>query len=120
MTVRHSLLQTIVAADCRSSRPPGEVRMTDHPQSQVGWLGTGRMGSMLVRRLLVAGLDVSVNNRTKAKAQVLAADGAKVVDQAADLARARVVFVMVGTSQDLIDALLGSAGLLAGEQAPAV
>jgi 3-hydroxyisobutyrate dehydrogenase len=94
--------------------------MTDHPQSQVGWLGTGRMGSMLVRRLLMAGLDVSVYNRTKAKAEELAVDGAKVVDQAADLARARVVFVMVGTSQNLIDALLGPAGLLAGEQAPAV
>jgi 3-hydroxyisobutyrate dehydrogenase-like beta-hydroxyacid dehydrogenase len=94
--------------------------MTDHPQSQVGWLGTGRMGSMLVRRLLLAGLDVSVYNRTKAKAEPLAADGAKVVDEAADLAHARVVFVMVGTSQDLIDALLGPAGLLAGEQAPAV
>jgi len=93
--------------------------MTDHPQSQVGWLGTGRMGSMLVRRLLAAGLDVSVYNRTKAKAEPLAADGAKVVDSAADLARARVVFVMVGTSQNLIDAL-GPAGLLAGESAPAI
>ncbi len=75
--------------------------MTELPQSQVGWLGTGRMGSMLVRRLLAAGLDVSVYNRTKAKAEPLADDGAKVVDRAADLAGARVVFVMVGTSQNL-------------------
>jgi len=96
--------------------------MTDFLQSQVGWLGTGRMGSMLVRRLLAAGLDVSVYNRTKAKAEPLAADGAKVVDRAADLAPARVVFVMVGTSQNLIDALLGSEGLLAGDEdvAPAI
>jgi len=96
--------------------------MTDLPQSQVGWLGTGRMGSMLVRRLLAAGLDVSVYNRTKAKAEPLAADGAKVVDRAADLARARVVFVMVGTSQNLMDALLGPDGLLAGDEdaAPAI
>ena len=63
--------------------------MSDHPQSQVGWLGTGRMGSVLVRRLLAAGLDVAVYNRTKARAEPLAADGAKVVDQAADLARLR-------------------------------
>jgi 3-hydroxyisobutyrate dehydrogenase len=96
--------------------------MTDLPQSQVGWLGTGRMGSMLVRRLLGAGLDVSVFNRTKAKAEPLAADGAKVVDRAADLARARVVFVMVGTSQNLMDAVLGPEGLLAGpaDIAPAI
>ena len=78
------------------------------------------MGSMLVRRLLAAGMDVSVYNRTKAKAEPLAADGAKIVENAAELARARVVFVMVGTSQNLIDAVLGPAGLLAGERAPAI
>ncbi len=98
--------------------------MTDQPQSQVGWLGTGRMGSMLVRRLLAAGLDVSVYNRTKARAEPLAADGAKVVERAADLARSRIVFVMVGTSQNLIDALLGPDGLLAdgsaSDNAPAI
>jgi 3-hydroxyisobutyrate dehydrogenase len=88
--------------------------MTDCPEGQVGWLGTGRMGSMLVRRLLEAGLDVAVYNRTRAKAEPLAAAGATVVDQAADLAKARVVFVMVGTSQNLLDALLGPAGLMAG------
>ena len=94
--------------------------MTDQPQSQVGWLGTGRMGSMLIRRLLNAGLDVSVYNRTRAKAEPLAAAGAKVVDTAADLAKSQVVFVMVGTSENLLDALLGPAGLLAGEQTPAI
>jgi 3-hydroxyisobutyrate dehydrogenase len=94
--------------------------MTHQPYSPVGWLGTGRMGSMLVRRLLAAGEDVYVYNRTKAKAEPLAADGAKVVDSARDLADARVVFVMVGTSQDLLDALLGPAGLMSGDQEPAV
>src|ERR1700756_2650567 len=94
--------------------------MTDQPHGQVGWLGTGRMGSMLVRRLLAAGKDVSVYNRTKAKAEPLAADGAEVVDSARDLAGARVVFVMVGTSEDLLTALLGPAGLMSGTQAPAV
>ena len=94
--------------------------MSDHPDGQVGWLGTGRMGSVLIRRLLAAGLDVSVYNRTKARAEPLAADGAKVVDQASELAEARVVFVMVGTSQDLINALLGPAGLLSGPHAPQI
>jgi len=94
--------------------------MSDLPDGQVGWLGTGRMGAMLVRRLLAAGLDVSVYNRTKAKAELLAADGAKVVENAADLAAARVVFVMVGTSQDLINALLGPAGLMSGDNAPGI
>jgi len=78
------------------------------------------MGSMLVRRLLAAGLDVLVYNRTRAKAEPLAEHGAKVVDRAADLARARIVFVMVGTSQNLLDALLGPAGLMTGELAPSI
>ncbi|MFZ0048853.1 MAG: NAD(P)-dependent oxidoreductase [Streptosporangiaceae bacterium] len=94
--------------------------MNDHQQDQAGWLGTGRMGLILARRLLAAGLDLSVYNRTKAKAEPLTADGAKVVDQAAELGHCAVVFVMVGTSQDLLDALLGPAGLMSGEHVPAV
>jgi 3-hydroxyisobutyrate dehydrogenase len=78
------------------------------------------MGSMLVRRLLAAGLDVLVYNRTRAKAEPLAEHGAKVVDRAADLARARIVFVMVGTSQNLLDALIGPDGLMTGELAPSI
>jgi 3-hydroxyisobutyrate dehydrogenase len=78
------------------------------------------MGSMLVRRLLSAGTDVSVYNRTKSRAELLAADGAKVVERATDLAAEPVVFVMVGTSKDLLDAVLGPAGLLAGEHVPGI
>ena len=42
----------------------------------VGWIGTGRMGYQLALRLLRAGNDVAVYNRTKAKAEPLAARGA--------------------------------------------
>jgi 3-hydroxyisobutyrate dehydrogenase-like beta-hydroxyacid dehydrogenase len=89
-------------------------------ERRLGWLGTGRMGSELVRRLLAAGCDVAVYNRTKAKAEPLAAAGAKIVDSAAELAGRDIVFVTVGTSQDLIDALTGPAGLLSSNAAPAV
>jgi 3-hydroxyisobutyrate dehydrogenase len=94
--------------------------MSDHPESQVGWLGTGRMGVVLIRRLLAAELGVVVYNRTRAKAEPLAADGAKIVDTAADLATAPVVFVMVGTSDDLVNAVLGQTGLMSGPHAPEV
>lgn len=94
--------------------------MSENSHNRVGWLGTGRMGSVLIRRLLSAGLDVTVYNRTRARAEPLAADGARIVGTTAELAHCDVVFVMVGTSQDLLDALLGSAGLLAGEHAPGV
>jgi 3-hydroxyisobutyrate dehydrogenase len=91
--------------------------MSGCPNGQVGWLGTGRMGSVLIRRLLAAGTDVLAYNRTKARAQPLAEAGATVVDRAADVAHAGVVFVMVGTSDDLVNAV---AGLLAGERTPDV
>ena len=95
--------------------------MTDQGYDRpLGWLGTGRMGAALVLRMLARGCDVSVYNRTRAKAEVLAARGAKVVDSAADLAGADIVFVTVGSSQDLIDAVLGPDGLLHGCAAPAI
>ncbi len=89
-------------------------------ERRLGWLGTGRMGAALIRRLLAAGCDVSVYNRTLAKAQPLAALGAKVVDSAADLASCDIVFAMVGTSEDLIDAVLGADGLLSTAAAPSI
>lgn len=87
---------------------------------RLGWLGTGRMGIALIRRLLAAGGDVTVYNRTRAKAEPLADAGAKITDSAAGLAAADIVFVTVGTSQDLIDALTGPAGLTSGGRAPSV
>src|SRR5215468_8002305 len=87
---------------------------------KVGWLGTGRMGVALVRRLLAEGCDVTVFNRTRAKAEPLAADGATMASSAAELGSADIVFVMVGTSQDLLDALTGPAGLLSAGRAPSV
>jgi len=87
---------------------------------RLGWLGTGRMGLELVGRLLGAGCDVSVYNRTRAKAQPLAAAGAKVVDSAADLARCDIVFTCVGTPQDLTDAVLGQGGLMSDTAMPSI
>ena len=50
---------------------------TEH---RLGWLGTGRMGSALVRRLLANGCDVAVYNRTRSKAEPLAESGATIAD----------------------------------------
>ncbi|HEX3489246.1 MAG TPA: NAD(P)-dependent oxidoreductase [Streptosporangiaceae bacterium] len=95
--------------------------MTDQgTNGKIGWLGTGRMGATLVRRLLAANCDVAVYNRTKAKAEPLAAAGATVVDSAFELATRDVVFVTVGTSEDLISALLGPSGLMSGSAAPQI
>ena len=53
---------------------------------KVGWIGAGRMGAPMAERLLKAGYDVSIWNRTRAKAEPLAAKGGKVVDKLSELA----------------------------------
>ncbi len=79
---------------------------------RLGWVGAGRMGSALVARLLAAGCDVAVYNRTRAKAEPLAELGATLVDTPADLADRDVVFTMVGGPQDFKDVVLGPEGIL--------
>jgi 3-hydroxyisobutyrate dehydrogenase-like beta-hydroxyacid dehydrogenase len=88
--------------------------------TRVGWIGTGRMGAALATRLLRAGCDVAVYNRTKAKAEALAEHGATVVDRPADLADRHVVFSMVSASADLLAVTSGEDGLLSGDTGPGV
>jgi 3-hydroxyisobutyrate dehydrogenase len=78
----------------------------------VGWIGTGRMGAAMATRLAKAGADLAVWNRTRSKAEPLAAHGATVVDSIADLAGRDVVFTMVSASEDLEQVLIGVGGLL--------
>jgi 3-hydroxyisobutyrate dehydrogenase len=63
---------------------------------RIGWIGVGRMGTPMVVRLLDAGFDVAVWNRTREKAEGLAEHGATVVDTVAELAACDIVFTMVG------------------------
>jgi 3-hydroxyisobutyrate dehydrogenase-like beta-hydroxyacid dehydrogenase len=85
------------------------------PALPVGWIGTGRMGAPMARRLARAGADLTVWNRTRAKAEPLAADGARIADSVGELAGRAVVFTMVSTSADLEAVLTGPGGLLAGD-----
>jgi 3-hydroxyisobutyrate dehydrogenase len=72
------------------------------------------MGFQLAARLLNAGYDVSVYNRTRSKAEPLAEMGAKIVDRPADLADRDIVFVMVAADKDLEAVISGEGGLLSG------
>lgn len=92
--------------------------MTHTPS--IGWLGTGRMGAAMARRLVEAGRDVAVWNRTSAKADELVSAGATRAGTIADLATREVVFVMVATPADLAEVVLGEAGLLAAPSRPTV
>lgn len=87
---------------------------------KIGWIGAGRMGAQLVTRLLDAGYDVTVYNRTASKAQELADRGASVVTRPVDLADRDLVFAMVSSSNDLEEVMLGDGGLLTGESSPRV
>ena len=88
--------------------------MAEHPLQQhtLGWIGAGRMGAAMVARLLRAGADVHVYNRTRAKAEPLAALGARIVDSPAALAGRDIVFTMVAGPEDFREVCTGPQGLL--------
>ena len=82
----------------------------------IGWIGAGRMGAAMATRLIAAGNDVTVTNRTRAKAEEL---GAKVVDAPRDLADRDLVFIMVSANDDLLEVTTGPQGILSDpERAP--
>ena len=86
--------------------------MNVQPELRLGWIGCGRMGFALATRLLEAGHDVGVYNRTRPKAEPLAELGASVVDTPAELADRDLVFTMVGGSADFEEVVLGDEGVL--------
>ena len=83
--------------------------MSKHEGTRIGWIGTGRMGAALAKRLLDAGHDVALYNRTRSKAEAL---GATVVDSPADLEDRDIVFTMVGGSDDFKEVVIGPNGVL--------
>jgi 3-hydroxyisobutyrate dehydrogenase-like beta-hydroxyacid dehydrogenase len=89
-----------------------------YTDSKLGWIGIGRMGYAMAERLAKGGADLTVWNRTRAKAEPLAASGAKVADKLVDLAACDVVFVMVSTLDDVAEVITGPNGLLSGPGAP--
>ena len=92
----------------------------DENRRKLGWLGTGRMGAEMALRLLAADCDLAVYNRTPAKAERLVKLGAKPAASAAELGTRDIVFITVGTSDDLIAAVLGPEGIMSGAAAPEV
>jgi len=81
---------------------------------KLGWIGMGRMGFPMAERLIKAGQDVSIWNRTRAKAEPLAKIGGKVVDRLADLKSVDVLFSIVATGADVQDVLYGKDGVASG------
>ena len=81
---------------------------------KIGWIGMGRMGFPRAERLIKAGHDVSIWNRTRAKAEPLEKIGGKIVDRLADLKSVDVLFSIVATGSDVQDVLYGKDGVAGG------
>lgn len=87
----------------------------------VALLGTGTMGAGMARNLLKAGFAVTVYNRTRAKAEPLAAQGATVADTAAEAVRgAQVIVSMLADDEASRAAWKGEGGALDAAQEGAV
>ena len=87
---------------------------------RIGWIGIGRMGFAMARRLAQAGASLAVYNRSVEKAQPLVAYGAKAVASVSDLADSEIVFTMLSTGDVVRDVLLGDKGLLTSKAAPRI
>ena len=82
----------------------------EHKQ-KIGWIGAGRMGIPMAERLIKAGYDVTIWNRTRAKAEPLAKIGGKLVDHLFELKNVDVLFSIVSTGKDVQDVLYGKNGV---------
>ena len=86
-------------------------------RAKIGWIGIGRMGYAMAERLAKGGADVTVWNRTRAKAEPLAQVGAKIANELQDLAGCDIVFVMVSAWKDVHEVIAGARGLLSAPSA---
>ncbi len=87
----------------------------------VGVVGLGIMGTAMTRRLIAAGHEVTVWNRTREKATPLVDLGAVMVDSPAEVAkRSDVVITMVTNPNAVRDVALGESGILQSLSSQAV
>src|SRR5215472_12189069 len=78
---------------------------------KLGYLGLGLMGLPMSRRLLQAGFDVTVWNRSPGKTAVLAAAGARSAASPGEVAAtANIIFMCVTDAAAVEDVVFGQAG----------
>lgn len=85
---------------------------------RVGFIGLGIMGRHMARNLMRAGFPLHVWNRTRAKAEALAAEGALIAGSPAELAsQVDVVCTCVTGPDDLLAVVSGPEGVARGARA---
>lgn len=98
----------------RATREPASATPWPARVSRIAFIGLGAMGSRIARRLLDAGHDLVVWNRTPARAAPLLAAGAQMAaTPAAAATRAEVVITMVADPSALRAVNEGTAGVAA-------
>ena len=79
---------------------------------KIGFIGTGVMGSSMIKHLLKAGYAVHVHNRTKSRADAVIAEGAKWCETPAEVtAQSDVVITIVGYPTDVEETYFGENGI---------
>src|SRR6266852_5185704 len=87
-------------------------------QPSIGFIGMGHMGSHMAQKLLDAGYQVTVHDRTKQKAKALGQRGALVAPTPKELAaNCQVVMACVTNDEAQHDVMFGPEGALAGVHA---
>jgi 3-hydroxyisobutyrate dehydrogenase-like beta-hydroxyacid dehydrogenase len=85
--------------------------------SECGFIGLGRMGGAMARRMIEAGHQVVVYDPSAAATEALSALGAKVVAHARAVAdAATVVFLSLPNPQIVLDVVLGAQGIREGKR----
>ncbi len=81
----------------------------------IGFIGTGVMGTGIINNLLQAGYEVSVFNRTHSKANTVLNNGAIWRDTPAKVAQySDIAFTMVGYPKDVEEVWTSEDGVFAG------
>jgi len=86
----------------------------------IAWVGAGRMGFAMAKRLLDNGHELLVWNRTQSKAKPLEEYGANVAGRLQDLAERSIVFLISATGHEVKELLFGAEGLLSGIAKPKI
>jgi 3-hydroxyisobutyrate dehydrogenase-like beta-hydroxyacid dehydrogenase len=81
---------------------------------QLGFIGLGKMGQPMTRRLLAAGHAVAVHNRSRGAVEALAREGATACTSPAEVAAQADIVLTCLTNTDAVEAVyLGANGLIA-------
>jgi 3-hydroxyisobutyrate dehydrogenase-like beta-hydroxyacid dehydrogenase len=100
-----------VLENARSDAPKNR-RAAKDKSIKVGFIGLGHMGAGMVANLLKSGHQVTVYNRTPAKAEALIAQGAKLADSVAAACVGDAVMTMLANDEAVESIVLGRDGVI--------